>query len=212
MHVNVSAPAAGRFLAWLTCWMAAVTMTASMTSCRARPHGRTGGALAGGPQPCTASMLRGIGGRQGENTGARGDIEITNAASVPCALHGIPRLAIARARGPALAVPEAPPVNPASGPLILAAGQRNAALLTVYWRNWCGPRPGPLRVRLTLPGSGGTMVIPFDGPPAYNYVPACLNPNQASTIAVVSAYSRAPDPERPWKRKRSPSSARRRPC
>jgi hypothetical protein len=65
----------------------------------------------------------------------------------------------------------------------------DAALLTVYWTNWCGRRPGPLRLRITLPGSGGVLVVPFNGPPGYSYVPGCVSPGRASTIAVVSAHS-----------------------
>ena len=137
-------------------------------------------------------MLRGRGGRQGENVGAHGDIEITNAGRLACMLHGDPRVEIVRSDGPALAVRAAPPVDPPSGPLVLRPGRRDAARLTVYWSNWCGPRPGPLRLRVSLPGSCGVLVVPFNGPPDYRYVPGCVTPGWASTIAVVSAYVRAP--------------------
>jgi hypothetical protein len=188
--MDVSASARRR-LARFTGGLAGLVMIASAASCSPPARGHAAGNRAGALPPCKASVLRGHGGRQGENIGAHGDVEITNAGLVACTIHGIPQVEIVGSSGTALAVRQAPPVNPAGDPLVLLPGQRNAALLTVYWANWCGRRPGPLRLRLTLPGSGGALVVPFNGPPDYNYVPGCISPGRASTIAVVSAYSRS---------------------
>jgi Protein of unknown function (DUF4232) len=115
--------------------------------------------------------LRAVGGRQGEEGGAHGDVEFTNVGPRPCVLRGIPEVTIVRATGAPLAVRLLPPADPPLPPVVLMPRERHAALLGVYWSNWCGPSPGPLLLRITLPGNGGTLTSPFNGPPDYSYVP-----------------------------------------
>ena len=117
---------------------------------------------------------------------AVGVIDITNTSRQPCTLRGVPQVEILRSDGSALGVRQARPADRAR-PLVLPPGKRLAAL-TVSWANWCRSSPGPLLLRITLPGAGGALVVPFDGPPAYNYVPRCTSPGHASTIAVLSPY------------------------
>jgi len=117
---------------------------------------------------------------------ALGVIDITNTGRQPCTLHGVPQVEMLRSDGSALGVRQARPAGRAR-PLVLPPGKRLAAL-TVSWANWCHGSPGPLRLRITLPGAGGALVVPFDGPPNYNYVPRCTAPGHASTIAVLSPY------------------------
>jgi hypothetical protein len=117
---------------------------------------------------------------------ALGVIDITNTGRRACTLHGIPKVEILRPDGSALGVRQAPPAGSAH-PLVLPPGRRLAAL-TVSWANWCHGSPGPLFLRITLPGAGAALVVPFDGPPNYNYVPRCTDPGHASTIAVLNPY------------------------
>ena len=117
---------------------------------------------------------------------AVGVIDITNTSRQPCTLRGVPQVEILRSDGSALGVRQARPADRAR-PLVLPPGKRLAAL-TVSWANWCHGSPGPLLLRITLPGAGGALVVPFDGPPNYNYVPRCTAPGHASTIAVLSPY------------------------
>ncbi len=56
------------------------------------------------------------------------------------------------------------------------------------WLSWCGPRPGPLRISITLQHARQPIDGPFDGPPDYNFVPGCLQ--RAPTIHVLAAYVR----------------------
>ena len=148
--------------------------------------GPTAVAGAAAPRSCQAHVLRGRGGREGESMTALGVIDITNTGRQPCTLHGVPGVEILRPDGSALGVRQARPAGPAH-PLVLPPGKRLAAL-TVSWANWCHGSPGPLLLRITLPGAGGALVVPFDGPPSYNYVPRCTSPGHASTIAVLSPY------------------------
>jgi uncharacterized protein DUF4232 len=136
---------------------------------------------------CTSAVLRIRAGRQGENTGAHGDVEFTDVGSRPCVLRGLPRVTIVRADGKVLAVRLARAPNLALSPVVLPSGRRDAADLVVYWANWCGRPPGPLSVRVMLP-AGGVVTGPFNGPPDYNFVPDCLQHGQPSTISVIDAY------------------------
>lgn len=140
---------------------------------------------------CHASDLRAMAGREGENQGAHGDILITNTGSAACLLRGVPAVRIVSSAGAGLAIAPLRPASGAGHPLVLPAGGHGAALATIYWSNWCGSRPGPLDLRLRLPGAG-VLVLPFDGPPGYAYVPACVRRGKPSTVLVISAYRRAP--------------------
>ncbi|HEY6311955.1 MAG TPA: DUF4232 domain-containing protein [Streptosporangiaceae bacterium] len=137
--------------------------------------------------PCAAAVLRIRAGREGEEGGAHGDVEFTNAGLRPCVLGGLPRVAIVRADGGSLAVRLVRAPDLSLSPVVLPSGRLDAADLVIYWANWCGRPPGPLSVRVTLP-AGGVVTGPFNGPPDYNFVPACLGPGQPSTVSVIDAY------------------------
>ncbi len=146
---------------------------------------------AGAAAACTAAALRITAGREGENGGAHGDIEFTNTGGRPCVLRGMPAVSILRASGAPLPVRQVPADGVTIRPVTLPPGGRGAADLVVFWANWCGQRPGPLLVRIAMPG-GGQVTGPFNGPPGYDYVPRCLSPGQPSEISVISAYRPAP--------------------
>ena len=147
-------------------------------------------ATVSGTVRCASAVLRIRAGRQGENEGAHGDIEFTNVGSGPCALRGLPQVALARTGGKSLPVRQARAPDLSLRPVVLPPGRPGPADLVVVWANWCGPAPGPLSVRITLPG-GGVVTGPFNGPPDYDFVPPCLAPGQPSTISVTDAYQPA---------------------
>jgi hypothetical protein len=174
---------------------------AGMTSCSAPPSSTTGpttsstiGAAAsttGGATsttltqasvpPCTAAQLTARGGRQGGGfQTAHGDVELTRVGPSECLLDAPPdAIAIVRADGTTLDV-RYEPGRATTPPLVLPPG--GMADLTVNWANWCGPDPGPLRLRITLPNGGGTLESSFDGPPDYDYLPGCVTPGEGSTL------------------------------
>jgi hypothetical protein len=82
-----------------------------------------------------------------------------------------------------------PPLYPLGPQAVLPPGKPGAGWLVVFWADWCGPRPGPLRLRISLPDDGGTLFTPFDGPPDYDFVPTCLSRGTPSTIAVAAAWT-----------------------
>lgn len=183
-------------------WLAARTSCAALVlagcAAPARP-GSAGQPSAGPARPsaaaaavtCTSATLRIRAGRQGEDQGARGDVEFTNAGSGPCVLRGLPRVTIVGAGGKPLPVRLVRAGDLSLSPVVLAAGRPDAADLVVFWANWCRRPPGPLSVRITLAAGGGVVSGPFNGPPDYNLVPACPSPGHPSTVSVIHAYQPA---------------------
>jgi len=139
-------------------------------------------------QLCTAGALHARGGREGESLGAHGDIWFTNVGPRPCILRGVPRVTLVSAGGAPLAVHRARSPVPFTHTVVLAPGKPRAAWLEVYWSNWCGHPPGPLRLQISLAHGRGTLTSTFDGPPDGRYVPRCLAHGRPSTLAVIDAY------------------------
>lgn len=141
-----------------------------------------------GTPACLAGSLTAHGGRQGGGFvgEAEGTVILTKTGSSACTLSGNPTVALIASDGSQLNVQAAPPTNAASPPVLLQS--TGSATLIVYWSNWCGSRPGPLQIRITLAGNEGTLTGPFDGPPNYDFVPACRDNTQPSTLSVVHAY------------------------
>jgi hypothetical protein len=181
-------------LAWL-----ASCMALALAGCGA-PTGRPGQHSAGPSGPgsppgaaqvwCAGAWLRIRAGREGGQGASYGFIEFTNVGSRPCALRGLPRVALVKTGGKSLPVRQARAPDLSFRPIVLPPGRPDPADLVVSWVNWCGPPPGLLSVRITLP-SGGVVTGPFNGPPDYDFVPPCLAPGQPSTISVTDAYQPA---------------------
>lgn len=137
------------------------------------------------PAPCQATQLSATGARQGGGLGsAAGTIVFTDTSTSPCTLQGVPSLQLLDATGRILATPSGG--QPSISAARLSPGSSHTASLIVYWFNWCGSAPGPLTMRITLSSGGGTILAPFNGPPAY--VPLCTQPGQPSTLQVVNAF------------------------
>ena len=141
-----------------------------------------------GTPACPAALLTARGGRQGGGLvgEAQGAVLLTNIGTTSCSLSGNPSVAMLKSDGSQLDVEAAPPTNPALPPVLLQP--RGSATLIVYWSNWCGGPPGQLQIRITLSGNEGTLTGPFDGPPNYDFVPACRDSSQPSMLTVTQAY------------------------
>ena len=140
---------------------------------------------------CRADALSVHGGRQGGGfQSAHADVVFTNVGPAPCRLAGVPTVALLDAQGTALPVQQhTAPAPQATLHGVVLLPRQGTAWLSFSWTNWCGAKPGPLRISVTLPTNGGTVTGDFDGPPDYNYVPGCVQHGQASTIEVLSAYT-----------------------
>jgi hypothetical protein len=71
---------------------------------------------------------------------------------------------------------------------VLPVGKPAAASMDLVWLNWCGGPPGPLKIRIELPHSRGTVVTSFDGPPAFDFVPDCDSRSKPSRLELYAAY------------------------
>jgi hypothetical protein len=141
---------------------------------------------------CIAADLAVRGGRMGGGTGtAHVDLYFTNAGPAACTLAGAPvSTALLRADGSRLPIVTLPADPDATGgaPAVLLPGAPDAASVAFNWSNWCGATPGPLHIRMTLPG-GGTVTGSLDGPPEYDYVPRCDQPAQPSGIELLWGFA-----------------------
>jgi hypothetical protein len=136
---------------------------------------------------CTTRRLHLAGGREGASETAVGFIDFTNTGSRPCTLRGYPQLAL-YSDGRRLRVHDIRPRNLVLQAVVLAPGKADAAQLVVDWGNWCGRRVQLLSALITIPGTG-TVTIPFNGPPNYDYTPQCVQPGRPSQLLVTQAYA-----------------------
>jgi hypothetical protein len=174
------------YLAWISNCSAIAAIAVTLAACSSPVRSHVVSTHVSSPQPCKAQILRGRGGREGEAMGAHGDVELTNVGRTSCALRGTFRLQIVRVGGAALPVRQAASQGGQRAALLLPPGRANSALVTLFWSNWCGRRPGLLRLRMVLPGKSGVLVVPFNGPPDYAAVPACVSKDLPSTVALIS--------------------------
>ncbi len=137
-------------------------------------------------------MLRARGGRQGGGFGtAHAEVEFTNLGTAACTLSGAPTVSIMQSDGSALPVRSAAASNMTLAAVVLPPDLPNAASLTLSWTNWCGAAPGSLALKIMLPAAAGTVTAPFNGPPDYDYLPACQSAAEPSLIEILSAYTPA---------------------
>ena len=121
------------------------------------------------------------GGRQGGGFGtALGSVQLTNVGTGSCVLSGLPGVVLASSNGVALSTSTVAPQSPRTNPLVVGPG--GTGEFDFDWSNWCGPPPGPLDIEVTVAGANTARSGPFDGPPAYDYVPVCENSLQPSTL------------------------------
>jgi hypothetical protein len=128
-------------------------------------------------------VLQAQGGRQGENETANGVIQIKNTSTASCSISQPSGVALITSSGATLPVDLASSSASPQVMAVLKAGQ--TAMLIVNWSNWCGTAPGPLTIELTWTSSSETVSGPFNGPPAYDFIPPCINPGSLSHLEVV---------------------------
>jgi len=141
---------------------------------------------------CRAGSLRARGGRQGAGFGvAHADVEFTNLGATSCTLTGTPAVTILRSDGSALPVQSRTASNVTLAAVVLPPDASSAAWLALSWTNWCGAAPGSLALQIVLPTGAGMLTASFNGPPDYDYLPACQSATEASVIEIQSAYTPA---------------------
>lgn len=143
-------------------------------------------------RPCDAKSLVARAGRESDGTSfaAAGDVELKNVGQHPCRLRGVPRVQVTRLDGTSLGLDFTVFNNrPVLRPAVLPVGKPDAASMHLAWLNWCGGQLGPLKIRIRLPHSHGTVVASFDGPPDYDFVPKCESASRPSRLELLEAYT-----------------------
>ena len=130
----------------------------------------------------------------GGGTGtAQAQIYATNTSATPCTLSGFPvAIELLRGDGSVLPTVTLPPSALPEPPMPLAPGVPDAASLGLNWQNWCGGDPGPLRIRITLPGGAGIVTGDLNGPPGGSFLPRCDQPAQTSALEVLWSFGPTP--------------------
>jgi hypothetical protein len=131
-----------------------------------------------------------------------GGISFTNTSASACSLVGRPRLDLFDQSGRALRVAQgASASGPEATPTIVALPVHATATawVQIVWGNWCGPLPGNVTVRVTLPASDTPIAVPN----AFTGAPRCDAPNAGSGLGigvfqpVVPPSSRTPETPMP---------------
>jgi hypothetical protein len=111
---------------------------------------------------------------------------LTNTATHACLLTGYPTIVLFGQNGAALDIQAPPAPEAGKDSVVVSAG--HSASMNFDWTNWCSGVPGPLRISVTPDGTTGSLVGPFDGPPGYDFVPACRDSSQPSTLEALMPY------------------------
>ena len=143
-----------------------------------------------GPTACKGAALSGrILDWQGAAGSRIADVVVTNTGSSPCYVRGTAGLELIDANGRILigskSGESAPPsVAPSDPTFDLAAGGTVKTMVQVS--NYCGaPGTLPIRVRFTLPASGGSFTAnPAAGVSSAEAIPPCNGPGSPAHIAM----------------------------
>jgi hypothetical protein len=118
-------------------------------------------------------------------------VRLTSRPGASCRLGGFPAIQLLDQQGRAL-----PTRTGRAGPrqvtgVLLRPG--TAATVTFVWRNWCGPRPGLVGLRVTLPG-GGSLVPAVEAGTPRGLVARCDAPGAPSTLSRGPFAPELPEP------------------
>jgi Protein of unknown function (DUF4232) len=140
---------------------------------------------------CTADRLHATAGWEGATGSLAGWVRLTSRAGARCSLRGYPAIQLLDRQSRAL-----PTRTGRAGPrqvtgVLLRPG--TAATVTFVWRNWCGPNPGLVGLRVTLPG-GGTLVPAVEAGTPRGLAARCDAPGAASLLSRGPFAPQRPEP------------------
>lgn len=137
-------------------------------------------AVPAGTPACTADRLGATAGWEGATGSLAGWVRVTSRAGAVCALSGYPAIELLDQHGRALPTRTGRAGRGQATGVLLRPG--TAATVAFVWSNWCGPRPGLLGLRVTLPG-GGTMVPAVEAGTPRGLAARCDAPGAPSTLS-----------------------------
>jgi hypothetical protein len=160
------------------------TTTAPTTTAPTTTQGVT--TAPSGAGPCKAAYIKATANHQGGGFAGNSHIGVilSNVSARACLLSGQPALSLVRGDGSVLPVSITPRFASQLVTVLLTPQLGNAAELGANWSNWCGPPPGPLRLRITLPDQAGAIDVPFIN----EFSPACIDATGPSVLSLLDAY------------------------
>jgi hypothetical protein len=144
-----------------------------------------------GTPACTADRLHATAGWEGATGSLAGWMHLTSRAGARCQLRGYPTIQLLDQQGRALPTRTGRAGRSQATPVLLRPG--TAATVTFVWRNWCGPNPGRLGLRVTLPG-GGTLVPAVEAGTPRGLAARCDAPGAPSTLSRGPFAPQLPQP------------------
>jgi hypothetical protein len=144
-----------------------------------------------GTPACTADRLHATAGWEGATGSLAGWVRVTSRAGASCSLGGFPAIQLLDQQGRAL------PTRPGRAGrgqvtrVLIRPG--TAATVTFVWHNWCGPNPGRLGLRVTLPG-GGTLLPAVQAGTPRELAARCDAPGAPSTLSRGPFAPQLPEP------------------
>jgi hypothetical protein len=142
-----------------------------------------------GTPACTADRLGATAGWEGATGSLAGWVRLTSRAG--CRLGGYPAIQLLDRHHRALPTRTGRAGGSQVTPVLVRPG--TAATATFVWSNWCGPNPGPLGLRVTLPG-GGTLVPAVDAGTPRGLAARCDAPGAPSTLSRGPFAPQLPQP------------------
>jgi hypothetical protein len=149
-----------------------------------------------GTPACTAGQLQASASWQGATGSLAGAVTFTSRsrATAPCFLVGYPTIQLLDRHGRPLQLTADPRTGKAAPPPVLLRPGL-AAQVEFAWRNWCGPNPGPVGLRVTLPPPHpGTLAPTVDPDIRRELTPRCDAPGSPSRLSGGPFVAWEPEP------------------
>jgi hypothetical protein len=144
-----------------------------------------------GTPPCTPGRLGATAGWEGATGSLAGWVRFTSREGAGCSLRGYPTIQLLDQQGRALPTRTGRDGRSQATWVLVRPGA--AATVAFVWSNWCGPQPGPVGVRVTLP-DGGTLVPTIAAGTPRGLAARCDAPGAPSSLARGPFAAELPEP------------------
>jgi hypothetical protein len=144
-----------------------------------------------GTPACAADRLHATAGWEGATGSLVGSVRVTSRGGAGCALAGSPTIQLLDRHGRVLPTRTGRYGRSQVTSVLVRPGV--AAAVAFVWSNWCGPNPGRLGLRVTLPGRGSLVPAVAAGTPR-ELTARCDAPGAPSTLSRGPFAPQLPEP------------------
>jgi hypothetical protein len=150
-------------------------------------------AVPAGTPACTVGQLQATASWEGATGSLAGAVTFTSRGAAPCSLAGYPTIQLLDRHGRPLRLAGDPRSGKEAPPAVLLRPGL-AARVEFAWLNWCGPNPGPLGLRVTLPRRGGALTPTVEPVTRRDLTPRCDAPAAPSRLSRGPVVAPLPPP------------------